>query len=320
MTSSIQLREVQKRVVRKRELTEQLKELYLRQEELAPKVEALERLQADEQSHIDKLEKKGPISFFYGAIGKKGAKLDKERKKAQMAVLRYREALQKLEHIKDSITSKELEQASLEGCEKELTQLLQEKRRLLEVNGAQAMEGILWMEQELSDIDKRRRAIQETIELGKDLLKRIGDIQNTLKKAEDAAVKQSFSGLVMDIARSNHLSKAQQQAAVLKEQLTAFGHGLEQALVDEQIHANLNVFYDFGNGIYSCWIWPRMVMDAAIIERIRTAKANMKQLDTQITNGLEQLAQQLKITERDEHAVRNKLENYVIDADRWGDI
>lgn len=78
MAQDAQLKDVHIKVVRKRTLSAELLLLQAKREELDIKVNELAKQKAAEQKDVDRLEKGGITSFFYGVIGKKAENVAKK--------------------------------------------------------------------------------------------------------------------------------------------------------------------------------------------------------------------------------------------------
>ena len=84
-----QLQNLQQQVARKAHLETVLRDLHNQKKELDIKVADLNRVKQDEQTDVDRLEGHSLAAFFYAVVGKKEEKLDKERKEAYTAYVKY---------------------------------------------------------------------------------------------------------------------------------------------------------------------------------------------------------------------------------------
>jgi len=276
-------------------------------------VKELELQKNAEEKDVERLEKGGVTSFFYGLLGKKEEKLEKERSEAFEAKTRYEEALSELEGINRSIELKETELATLEGYEEKFEKLLQGKRRLLENSGLEAEKVIIETEKELALQKEQGALVCETQKLAEQILEYVEQVQDTLSEAEKYAIAEP-SQMSLGIRKSELLSKAQKQVALMQPLLKEFGEKAESIIKEVQIHDNMNVVYEFGNGIYTSYIAAESVMSVVAIERIRTAKGNLMLLREQIENVIPLLLVEQERGVKTISFLEEKIETMIIEA------
>ncbi len=221
MEQSTYLKELQQKVERKKEFIHILEELYVQKEALTIDVKKLEQKQQQEQKDVERLEKKGLTSLFYSVVGMKETKLEKERMEAKEASIQYERVLKEFEHIKESIQINETELEKIEKLEIELKEQLEKKKEKIKSTKALEMEELLSMENKIIEFEKEQQLFVETKNIVNEIQKNVKIIKVSLEKAEEAAVKESFSSF-MEIEKYEQLSKAQKQATSLKQQLENF--------------------------------------------------------------------------------------------------
>lgn len=313
MAQDTQLRELHQKVLRKRTLIRELSALHFKQQELDSKVKDLEKRKQAEQKDVDRLEKGGITSFFYSVIGKKEERLEKERAEAVDAMRQYEDAFLELEGVNRSIELKETELATLDGYEEKFDKMLQGKRRLLDNSASEAEREILKVEKELAFAREQGALLEEAVKLGERILDYVKQIQETLGEAEKVAIAQSASGMSTGIRKSELLSQAQKQVAMLQPLLKEFGQKVERALNGTHIQDNLNVVYEFGNGIYTSYV-VGSTMGVVDIERIRTAKGNVMLLKERIQDVLPLLAVEKESSTGKIVFLEEQLEKLIIEA------
>jgi len=312
MSQDIQLKEFHQKVIRKRKLIRELNVLRFQSQELSSKIVDLEQKKQAEQKDVDKLEKSGITSFFYSIIGKREEKLEKERAEAVEAIRQYEEAFLELERVKRGIGLKETELATLDSYEEKFEKMLQGKRRLMENIGLETEGVILQAEKELALQKEQQALLGETEKLGEQILEQLSKVQKTLDEAEKCAIAQSTAGLTLGIRKSELLSEAQKQVAMMQPILKAFAQKLESAS-DGMIQDNLGVVYEFGNGIYTSYIAGN-TMKVVDIERIRTAKGNVRLLKGRIQDVLPLLVSEKESSEYKIDLIEEHLEKLIIEA------
>ena len=98
------LKELQRRAARRAQVQAQLRELETQRSALEARVEELAVVLHDERADVERLEAGGLTAFFYSLLGKGEEKLDKERREAAAAALKYESA------------ARELAEAAVEAC------------------------------------------------------------------------------------------------------------------------------------------------------------------------------------------------------------
>lgn len=306
MAQDIQLKEFWEKVKRRRRLSEELSGLRNEQTALDRRVKELETKKQKEQKDAERLEKAGVRSFFYALIGKKEEKLEKERMEANAALEEYEEAFLKLESLNRRIELAETEWKTLDAYEEKFSKLLEGKRKLLSGSEIPAEKEILQVERKLSALKIREKAVLELLEQSETILTQTEQLQNTLIHAEQAETMRRFMG-------TEQLDKAQKQTAVLQKNLREFEIGIKTIFEEEEIADNLNVIYQFCNGIYTNYIASNSVMQVALLERIRTARGNARLLGEQLQGLTERLLSKQKEIVYEKRLLEEKREKLIID-------
>lgn len=306
MAQDIQLKEFWEKVKRRRRLSEELSGLRNEQTALDRRVKELETKKQKEQKDAERLEKAGVRSFFYALIGKKEEKLEKERMEANAALEEYEEAFLKLESLNRRIELAETEWKTLDAYEEKFSKLLEGKRKLLSGSEIPAEKEILQVERKLSALKIREKAVLELLEQSETILTQTEQLQNTLIHAEQAETMRRFMG-------TEQLDKAQKQTAVLQKNLREFEIGIKTIFEEEEIADNLNVIYQFCNGIYTNYIASNSVMQVALLERIRTARGNARLLGEQLQGITERLLSKQKEIVYEKRLLEEKREKLIID-------
>lgn len=306
MAQDIQLKKFWEKVKRRRRLSEELSGLRNEQTALDRRVKELETKKQKEQKDAERLEKAGVRSFFYALIGKKEEKLEKERMEANAALEEYEEAFLKLESLNRRIELAETEWKTLDAYEEKFSKLLEGKRKLLSGSEIPAEKEILQVERKLSALKIREKAVLELLEQSETILTQTEQLQNTLIHAEQAETMRRFMG-------TEQLDKAQKQTAVLQKNLREFEIGIKTIFEEEEIADNLNVIYQFCNGIYTNYIASNSVMQVALLERIRTARGNARLLGEQLQGLTERLLSKQKEIVYEKRLLEEKREKLIID-------
>ena len=103
MTYDARLQALRQKLDEQQRLKSELRELYARRLELEDRVYELNQKRLKEQYDVEQLEGGSLAAFFYGVIGKKDEKLDKERAEAYAAAVKYDAAARELASVQEEI-------------------------------------------------------------------------------------------------------------------------------------------------------------------------------------------------------------------------
>lgn len=304
-----QLKELYEKKARKTYLENVLKELYLQQDELVPKVAELAEIKMDEQEDVERLEGGSLAAFFYGVIGKMDEKLDKERQEAYAASVKYDAAVRELEVTEYEIQKNENELKQLEGCEELYEKLLREKEAAIKTTIGEEAEKVLHMEEKIAGIEGQLKEIQEAIAAGRKCHEVAKQVQKELNSAEDWATWDMFGGggVVTHMIKYNHLDNAQRQITRLQLQLRSF----KTELADVHIYANVQIVIN-GFTKFADYFFDNLFVDWQIKDQIGRAKQSVNLLVCQIGEVLERLEKMKQIQENEKIWLGKKLEEMIV--------
>ena len=168
------LRELREMKSRKAYLESLRTELTKQQNALKEKIAHLKAAMDNEQADVDRLQKPGVKSLFYGLIGKKEKKLEKEQLEAREAKRAYQAAVWELESVERKLERNTAELEGLAFCEAEyealMTELLLEIKdddtseiEVLNERLAEAKEEKLKTEEAVQQIKTVRSHLQEAL-------------------------------------------------------------------------------------------------------------------------------------------------------------
>jgi len=219
----------------------------------------------------------------------------------------YEEAFFKLKELERKIDLTEAEWNSLERYEEKFLTFLENKRKLLSGSGMQAEQDMIEIERRRSALCIQEKAILDLEVQNQSLLERAEQLQRTLAEAERAETVHKYAG-------TGALDRAQKQTSVLQKELEEFTLGIKTVFEGEEITANLDLVYQFCNGIYTSYIASNSVMQVALLERIRGAKGNAKLLIKQLQELEERfLSEQREILSK-KRQIEEQIEMLIIEA------
>lgn len=214
-----QLCELQNQVFHQQRIKAQLKDLQDQKEYLQKKVEELALERQDELEDVERLEGHNLSSFFYKLTGKKEEMLDKERKEAYMAAVKYDAAVREQELIEEYIKKCELELAALIGCEQQYTDCLKKKEYYLKNTGGEAAKRILYLEQKVQYMDQEVQEVREAVNAGNKALETVNEILNILEHTEGWSALDRVQELVELLQKELHQLKAELADITIREDI-----------------------------------------------------------------------------------------------------
>ncbi len=305
-----QLKQLYSQTIRKQYLENTLKELYVQQEELVPKVAELEAIKQDEQGDVERLEGGSLAAFFYGIIGKMDEVLDREKKEAYAARVKYDAAIRELEVTEYEIQRFEKELEQLAGCELEYEKLLREKeKRIRESSGPEAEE-ILRMEEKLSYIENQIKEIKEAIAAGQICQRTVKEVESSLNSADGWATYDMFGGgMISSMIKHERLDEAQSKVNLLQIQLRKFKTELADIKVSADIKVNFEGFTRFAD-----FFFDNLFMDWEIKDQIDRSKQSVKLTAAQIEESLNKLEEMLQSQKNEKEWVEKQLQEKIVEA------
>ena len=139
----------QQQIVRKKRLEEILNKLRNQRSILERKSEELAKILAKEQKDVEKIEGVSLSSVFFSMVGKREERIDKEKREAYAATLKYDNAKRELEEVNREIELRENEFNSLVGCEDRYKKILNEKVNYIKNNNIQYANEIIELENKI---------------------------------------------------------------------------------------------------------------------------------------------------------------------------
>lgn len=307
------LRELQRRAARRAQAEAQLRDLRQQRAQLEARVEELAAVMHDEQADVDRLESGGLTAFFYSLLGKGEEKLDKERREAAAAALKYESAARELDNAVDDIERLEAELRELEGSEEEYRRALEARAEELRRSGGEAGRELLKLEAELAAEESRRKEITEAIAAGSEALNTTNAILDELGDAEGWATFDIFGGgLIADLAKHSHLDGAQSSVALLQGQLRRFRTELaDVGSAADGLQVSIDGFMRFAD-----YFFDGLFVDWMVLDRIQQSTEQVQSAYARIHSVLEGLNSSLAKSNAREEELRAKTDAIVLNSER----
>lgn len=291
-----QLMKLQQQIGQENRLTAQLKGLEQQQNVLEKKIWKLESQKFSEQADVDKLEQGSLFNFFYRVVGKMDEKLDKEKREALEAAVKYDTAVMELKAVKADIQKCQKELTPLRNSRLRYDRMLAEKVASIMNSGLPEAEQILKTEERLVYLEGQQKEIREAQTAGNRALSIADSILSSLDSAEGWGTWDLVGGgLVSDLAKHSHLDDAQRRVETLQIQLRQFRTELTDIQISADMQVNVDGFLRFADyffdGIFVDWTVLDHISRAK--EQITSTREKIKQVLYRLNSMQENLQQEL---------------------------
>lgn len=302
-----QLQELQNQSARKNQVNVLLKSLYTQRDELEEKVADLEKIKLSEQADVDKLEGRSLAAFFYYVVGKKDEKLDKERREAYAAAVKYDTAAKELTGVLEQIRHLETEAFRLQNCEKRYEELLHKKADAIKAEGMPGADKIFQLEAKIAFIDNQIKEINEAISCANTAKYTTEDILSKLESAEKWGTFDIWGGgTVAGIAKHCELDDAQERVERLQIQLRKLKTELADVTIQTDIHVNVDGFLRFADYFYD-----GLLADCAVQDQIKQSQSQIISTQNKISDVINHLNTMLKNVESDKNLAKHQIKELV---------
>lgn len=299
-----QLQQLQAQMARFKQLEAMIKELRSQRDTLAAQVRELESIKLEEQADVDRLEGRSLAAFFYHVIGKMDEQLDKERREAYAARVKYDAAARELEGVEADLRRFEEELTALLGCERRYEAVLKEKAEAIKAAGGANGEEIFQLEARMAFLESQKKELREAISAGNAALNTAKQVLSSLDSAEGWGTWDLLGGgLVADLAKHSHLDEAQGAVEQLQSQLRRFKTELADVTVQANMQVNVDGFLRFAD-----YFFDGLFADWAVLDKISQSKEQVQNTKQQIETVLSRLNSMLRAAEQEQAQIKEKLD------------
>lgn len=305
-----QLCELQNQVLKQKHIKAQLLDLQEQRDSLKKKVEELAEERQTELEDVERLERNSLSALFYKLTGKKAEKLDKERKEAYAAAVKYDAAVRELEAVERYMKRREMELAELTGCEESYHVCLKEKERFLKLADGDAAKHILKLEQEIEYKKHQEKEIREAILAGKKACGTAEKIAESLDSAKGWSTWDLLGGgMLADIGKYQELDQVQELVEKLQEEL----HGLKTELADVNVQSDIQVKID-GFLRFADFFFDGIFTDLAAREQIELSMEQAQKTAGQLQTVLARLEVMQSTLEKERKKLRDEMETCILEG------
>lgn len=310
MTIDQELQVLQEQINRQKTLRNKLQASEKQRNVLEDKLKQLEQIMVAEQKDVDKLEGRSLAKLFASINGSLDEKLSKEQQEARTAEVKYEAAKSELEaHIED-IVRKQAEIAALNGCDRKYAELLEQKKSQVRSSQSAEAQQIIELEKRLAYAANQRREIQEAAMAGRSARGTASSILSSLDSAEGWGTWDVLGGgLLTDLAKHDHLDRAQSMVNQLQAQLGKF----KTELTDINISSNMQIQVD-GFLRFADYFFDGIFADWAVLDRIGKSKQQVQSTMQQIEQVLGRLDNMQQAVEAEQVRLKQQISELVLQA------
>jgi len=217
------LEQAQQGVARLIKIDSMIQQLKLEQSKLESKAAELKDILNKENYDVEKIENKSIASVFYSMLGKLEEQVDKERKEALAANLKYSQAVKDLEDVKYQITKLSSERLNYVNCQQEYDLLYAEKKEQLMKESGESAQKILELTGKLNFERINLKEIKEAILAGRKVLDSLDSTLESLGHAEGWGTWDILGGgLLSNIEKHSYIDDAKAETENTQRLLRRF--------------------------------------------------------------------------------------------------
>lgn len=301
------IQEIREEMQEQNRIAAKLDELHTQQQELRETESKLRAVRSKEERDVERLEGGSLAALFYGMIGRKSEKLDKEQREAYEAAVRHDTVLGELETMDYEIQQLERRKHSMNELENKLENAIRERKEWLKANCPEKAQDILDAEARIAGLRGQLKEIQEALEAGKSAKRTTEDIKKSLSSAESWGTWDVLGGgMITTMVKHSHLDEAQNQINVLQQRLRTFRTELVDVSFDSDIQVQIDGFLRFAD-----YFWDGIFSDWMVLGKIHDSQSQIYEVGAKLDNVLRQLNTMKNQAEQGLEAEKNRLERLV---------
>ncbi|MBQ8641009.1 MAG: hypothetical protein IJ480_02230 [Clostridia bacterium] len=300
------LQALEEKIHRKHRLEARRRLLQKEERELREGMDIYARQAAEEQWDVEELTGR-TLKGFLARLQKNTyqEKLTREQAEAAAALAKYEDAQTRLTEIGVQMQEMTQELRELKMAEREYKSCLEERRQRILAQDSPAAEEMARLEKEAEQIRERKREVDEAVTAGKRVQQLAVQIDKELEDAEGWGNWDAWGngGLLTDVLKYDHLDKAGSMSQSLQKLLSDFHAELADVAVYADVQVEIDEFTRFAD-----FFWDGIFVDFAVLDKIRSARWKIQELDKELDHVMEDLHRLAAETDRalavNENAVR----------------
>lgn len=255
------LESLQAKMARKQHLQAVIDALEEEHGNLIIQVSQLNSRWVKEENDVQKAES-GLSGLMWSVLGRKDEKLDKERREAYAARVRYDSAVHQMETLEKSIKTYTDELESIEGDRQQYINMADRELERIRAGRPMTPNDRSFLNGYMEMLYAQNKEIQQAITEGEQSVYIIDDVLKYLDKAQDMCTVDFFmDNILVDMIKHENLDKAQQAIYDLQAQLKKFRSEMVDVDISADVEVNLDEFTRFADIFWDTWFTDWEVSD-----------------------------------------------------------
>lgn len=304
------LREAQQGVCRLHKIDSILKKLEMEMEELHKKESQLKIITEKEKYDVEKLEKMSLTARFYSMLGSLDEHIEKERREAFSAQLKYDQVIRDLNDIKDQISKLTSERTNYVDCEEEYHYLYGKKRESIVKGTGRIKQELFELADTLNTVMINLKEIKEAIAKGNEVILSLNRALDSLSSAEGWGNWDLFGGgLLSDLAKHSNIDYAEAEIENTQRLLRQF----KTELVDIDISSDIMIDID-GFSKFADFFFDGLIADWFMQSKINQSQENVYHVRSQVLDIMEKLNQLLEEEESEIQNLKGEIDTLILQS------
>jgi chromosome segregation ATPase len=305
-----QLEEAQEGILRKQKIQAMVNELENERSLLRSKESELKAALDKEDVDVEKLEGKSLAHIFHIVLGNLDEHLEKERREALTARLKYDLAIRDLENVNLQIEKLVSEMQQYNACQHEFEQLYEKKKEMLMQTNNVAADKIMELSVRLTKLDHHRKEIREAMDAGSAVIENLNSTLESLNSAEGWGTWDLLGGgLLSDLAKHSHIDDAKADAERAQEALLHFRTELTDVRIDNNIHFETDGFAKFAD-----FFFDGLIADWSMQSRIHDSQDSVENVRNQVQSVVYKLNSMDQADQQQAEQIKKEIKNLITNA------
>lgn len=288
------IEQAQQGIARLHKIDSMIQHLKSEQSQLENKAAELKAILEKENYDVEKIENRSIASVFYSMLGKLEEQVEKERREALSAKLKYDQAVKDLEDVQYQISKLSAERLNYVNCQQEYDTLYANKKEQLMKEGGESARKLLELTNKMNSEKINFKKIKEAVFAGKKVLDSLDRILKSLDSAKGWGTWDILGGgLISDIEKHSNIDDAKAETENTQKLLREFHSELTDIRISSDIDINIGGFAKFAD-----FFFDGLIADWFMQSRINESRENVLEVKSQVINvvtKLESMEQQTNI-------------------------
>lgn len=158
-------------------------------------------------------------------------------------------------------------------------------------------------------LECEKKELEEAIVVGRQALKTVNEVLDSLDDAEGCATWDTFGGggLLTDMLKHDHLDEAQTKINTLQVELRKFKTELSDVEVHADIQVQIEEFLRFAD-----YFFDGLFADWAVMDKIDQSIGKVNQTQNEVLAIIDRLKEKLKEVENQDEILCKEIENMIL--------